>query len=389
MAADYRYRVLLWLLENNLDYVCPLPSETIRVDSAATRDKPHVVDKSRRATRKGQDEPRRGVHQAPRKGLVNLGNTCYMNAVLQAMSVIPELTTHLRAVTQASVNTRRRAHNEHLAMQQPQRRAIAASFRPTTLARGIFEELASVEPGVFRPETFVYHVWASSTYGFQRNAQQDVADFFSKLRGDISLSAGEPAEYLFRSIVRNIICHTDLSPDLLPLPNDAIAFDFQIHINAGDLQSGIERMGGEQNVEVTLRDKTKSSTCRRTTKLVSVSPVLVFQLMRFGFSGQGFKITDSFDFPFELSVSTLTDDGHSALYALQSVVVHHGASSTADGHYTSYIRPVKPGTAYSNAPWFWCNDQTVQTVTPEYMMAQTKSNAYLLFYAAVSTLSPA
>ena len=109
----------------------------------------------------------------------------------------------------------------------------------------------------------------------------------------------------------------------------------------------------------------QSSVSRKTFSVLELPDVLLIHLKRFRSTRNSVKkITTSFDFP-------LTDlQFHGQLYNLAAVVNHLG--SVSSGHYTASI--------FCNDQWFLCDDDKVSMIDSRSVVS---SNAYLLAYRPV------
>lgn len=113
--------------------------------------------------------------------------------------------------------------------------------------------------------------------------------------------------------------------------------------------------------------------CTKSLRIESLPPVLVLHIKRFSFMSRGAKITKNVDFPTEnltlKDYCTETSDSLAASYSLYAVSNHMG--SLRGGHYTAYCRhPTKKR-------WFEFNDQHVQAVQESTVGGP---EAYVLFY---------
>ena len=132
--------------------------------------------------------------------------------------------------------------------------------------------------------------------------------------------------------------------------------------------------------EATFVDDYNCSSCNvrgrgvRKTYIQKLPPVLVLHLNRFEFSVSARKKQNFVNFPLEnLSlIEHVLKDENSPLYNLCSVSNHFGTLN--GGHYTSYCKPP------CDNVWYHCNDKTVTKLrTPI-----KTSAAYLLFYDSTS-----
>lgn len=103
--------------------------------------------------------------------------------------------------------------------------------------------------------------------------------------------------------------------------------------------------------------------------------ILTIQLKRFSvnpFTGQTNKLNGSVNFPEKLNISELISDknsGEACQYRLYGVIVHEGHSCNS-GHYHAFVRN-------SNDIWYSMNDSSVHQVSLDTVLRQ---RAYILFY---------
>jgi ubiquitin carboxyl-terminal hydrolase 2/21 len=306
----------------------------------------------------------------PVAGLTNLGNTCYMNSVLQALYA----TRHLREYVTNGIET------------------------GGTLFSGLsrlFKEMGSTRSGYVNPSSFrsLFIQYQPKFRGYdQHDAQEFLRYLINGLHDEVNKAKRRPKTKLiepnssqeawnqykgviddsrlidlfvgqFSSVIKCTECYNESSCwdpfwDLsLPLPRDRIRCD-------------IEQCLKEFTAQEVLDDDEQPfcSRCkrhRRSTKRLTIqrSPqILILHLKKF--ANDGFKLSSQ-----DIKVNqNITID--SKTYYLYACVCHHGYSSRS-GHYTAYCQ--------YDSKWFHFNDERVKDVSETFSASQL-GDAYVLFY---------
>ena len=363
--------------------------------------------------------------------MTNLGNTCFVNAVLQILLKCPPVA--LFFLTDK--------HNRFECMAHAERRGGDALCNPCLACEMdlLFTQCFSGKQQPVSPHTFLHVLWATAE-SFAGYEQQDAHEFLTALLAAIdngikssppmarpamavqgydnkpivsgssssNSNNGTPAELarLFTGILRSdVTClqckrkstkfdeFHDVSIDLSRIVGGGGADDADdsYHSSLAACLKAFtrsERLGFSERCWCTncnsLQDSAKQLSFHR------LPPVLCFHLKRFRHSAQKSvpptKIEAFIDFPLHSldmgahtsqNVCAATAGGSDGsaeplperLYDLFGVAEHHGGMS--NGHYTAYVR--------SQAEWFLCDDTLV---APADESSVRNCKAYLLFYVA-------
>lgn len=305
--------------------------------------------------------PRGGKSEHLFAGIENQGNTCYLNAVLQALYHVPSFRD---AVLESA---------------PPKKRAWWRRGR-----RAAPEALSSVFGSLLHNRTASTRALTRSLRVNPRE-QQDAHEYLRLLLDYVESVAvatygGEGAWTLAVTpeeatrIGANITklrrqSFLDVSLDLRPTLKLAIASALEPEL---------------------LDDKWKTPhhgyrTATKTWKVDTLPHVLLLHLKRFGFDGSDVtKIGDPFDFPLEFNDYFGTGER----YRLHAVIVHAGDSLR--GHYYAFIDPQLDGR------WFRFDDTKVSSVEVDDMLAEARGTrsasvsvgAYLLQYIRLPAEPP-
>ena len=359
----------------------------------------------------------------PPRGMVNLGNTCFLNATLQCLLYMPSFCHSITSLPASCYDSN--GGGKHVRGQK-----ITMSLRNLSrIAHGItaMEKHEPPKTKAIAPKAIVNAITTFKTGGhrFRPGRQEDAHELLVHL-----LDAMHEGE-LFAA---GINPHSSGWRDRLPIPRlDETTFVHRIF--GGYFRSQLRcKCGYKSNTydpfldlalevskkhihsietafdEFTRKEKLdsdnrwKCSGCNKhvcPTKHLSVfrPPLsLCVHLKRFDFGGFGFgrggwgggyghrhskglsmtggggsKINKPMQFPAQLNLPL--SDSRVCEYNLTGIIVHVGNSATS-GHYTAFVK--KPGDSKTKT-WYHMDDSFVETVSEKMVLKQ--HDVYVLFYS--------
>ncbi|XP_019853089.1 PREDICTED: ubiquitin carboxyl-terminal hydrolase 36-like [Amphimedon queenslandica] len=348
-------------LDNKMDSTSDTPSTPLAVQSEIPKPKKVLFDPDCLLMNWTESRP-------IGSGLSNMGNTCFLNSVLQCLSYTPPLVNYILSGHHKNKCT----HQGFCAMCEYHSHLVRV--RKST--------------GVVKPIPIVHNLRVFAKHfrnGHQEDAHEFLRYFIDSLQR-ISLIGHQPSKLdvfskhttvihqifggYHRSQVKCLKCKRfsntydpllDISLDIKGCPSLQKALFSSIKPDLLD----------EEN-------KYACPFCKELTRAkkqltVHVLPkVLTIQLKRFEFNTMfGGKINKTVQYPEHLDMRPFMSDkeGPHEWYRLYAVLVHYGYSCHS-GHYYCYVRN-------SNGVWYSMNDSMVNQVSKATVLSQ---QAYLLFY---------
>ena len=323
-------------------------------------------------------------------GIVNLGNTCYANALLNALTKIPLCRMWMLQHPQIATNDA--THSSRCLL-------CALAYDITRLAT--MPENAPFPPSIVQ----LRRHWTDG-FLFNNTHQQDANDAFFKmldtcnnidfqalLRTEVGagvlstsrIAYTTPFWKTFGSFVREetrcnacgkqTIDHVYKSTHTVILPQTGRHLIEDVFMQ----QLGCEPLGSSHTPDRCEHDATKPeyggcnafNTRTKHTTLLHSAPVLVLHLLRFTWDREqrrAVKLETRIDF--ETVLPPITGSTH---YDLRAVVQHRGQHPTSpnSGHYTAYVRA-------ADAQWYLCDDaKSPQRCSVDDVRS---AQAYMLFY---------
>ena len=323
-------------------------------------------------------------------GLVNLGNTCFMNSAIQCLSNTLLLTDFF--LTGKFKNSINRTKVESKMV-----------IDWNNLLNGIWDENCTVSPNTFL-KIFRTLVKNKEFIGFKQNDVQEFLVFFidtlhEGLSKEVNISISGKVvnetdkmaleamktwkqhfkssyskiiELFYGQLVSTIECNDNSNISRTYDPICFFSIEIPLNINdpniydCFDLFTGSEEMTGDNRWKCDKTDELKDAT--KTIKIWSSPKILIVCFKRFH---NMIKINKLINFPLEnldLRKYCIGYNRKSAIYDLYGVSNHSGG--TMGGHYYAYCKN-------QNGNWYRYNDSSVEKidisniVTPE---------AYCLFY---------
>ncbi|XP_060933364.1 ubiquitin carboxyl-terminal hydrolase 3 [Limanda limanda] len=358
-------------------------------------------------------------------GLRNLGNTCFMNAILQSLSNIEQFSCYFKELPAVALRSGKTAGRRmyHTRSQGESTVSLVEEFRKTLCSLWQGSQTA------FSPDSLFYAIWKimPSFRGYQ---QQDAHEFMRYLldhlhrelqysrngsalpvspQDGVRLStpegkccingAASVVTSIFGGLLQNevncLICGTE-SRKFDPFLDLSLDIPSQFRQKRSKDQ--------EPGPTCTLRDCLRSFTdleeldetelyychkCKKRQKstkkfwVQTLPKVLCLHLKRFHWTAFLRNKVDTYvEFPLkglDMSGYLLEPENSvpgSCLYDLAAVVVHHG-SGVGSGHYTAY--------GSHKGGWYHFNDSTVSLTNEDTVR---KAKAYILFYVKRAGLVP-
>ncbi|XP_026741005.1 ubiquitin carboxyl-terminal hydrolase 3-like isoform X2 [Trichoplusia ni] len=328
-------------------------------------------------------------------GLKNLGNTCFMNAVLQSLNNIQEFSCYFSQLPSLEIKTNGRKvyHSRSYTRQEMHDVVMAEELRKVLINLNS----GCGSKGAISPECLFLVIW-KVVPRFRGYQQQDAHEFLrymlDRLHTELQqLLPGERAASAsivtavfggtLQSEVRCLACGTDskkFDPFLdlsLELPETGR------HDAPVSLTDCLASFVQVEELADTERYFCSSCKCKqKSTKqfwIRRLPNVLCLHLKRFRWHNYfRTKVDTSISFPLRsldmsgFVLSNVPDTRRSGLgnnlYDLAAVIVHHG-SGAGSGHYTAF--------AINEEQWFHFNDQTVRAAEAA---AVAGCKPYILFY---------
>ncbi|XP_047322392.1 ubiquitin carboxyl-terminal hydrolase 20-like [Impatiens glandulifera] len=303
-------------------------------------------------------------------GFANLGNTCFLNAVLQCFTHTVPLIQGLQSVDHVKPCE---SYNEGFCLM-------------CTLLYHIDDAVAAVGR-VVSPWKLVKNLSYISS-DFDRFQQEDAHEFLqcflARLESCVPSTDGFLDE---KSIVKQVFGGSLVSRiQCCECGHCSDTFEpmIDLSIEIGNVDSLLNALESFTDVEMIEVADTRF-TCESCKEVVSIekqlelenSPsIAAFHLKRFKNDGSYVdKIDKHVKFPLELDLSPYTRNSDMELkYYLYAIVVHEGTAFGC-GHYYSCVR-------FSPDEWYKMDDSRVTRVKEEVVLSE---EAYILFYAKMGT----
>jgi len=330
-------------------------------------------------------------------GLKNLGNTCYMNSVVQCLSSTVPLARYftsgeyLRHLNSRSMNRRPEEVAKELGfllkvLWSGQYRSVSPSDFKAAVGRFASQFAGYSQQDAHEFLMFFMDGIHEDTNRIQKRTpmieqnNDNVPDSISSVNAwkDYAKNNDSIVVNLFQGQFRSTVCcktcgKKSVTFDVfscLPLEltsQRACTLDDCIRAFTKP-----EMIGGYDSWKCTMCKTYREAT--KTIELWKLPPVIVFQLKRFSSDGRWHnKIQAKVDFPIsDLSMSQylVGSDSKFTTYNLYGIVNHYG--SFESGHYTSYC--------LNQQSWYCFDDNVVSSISKGKLKSPA---AYLLFYTAV------
>lgn len=290
-------------------------------------------------------------------GLVNSGNTCYMNSFLQMLFHLKAFVKSIFLIDLRSEITQNHLENCHSSGKD----SIILAFQE------LFFDMEERQKSSIKTETL------QQSFGWNKsNAwyQQDTHEFYCLLMEAIEKKArqyGSPniVSGLFQGeLLQYIQCkHIQFKSERKELFKD-----IQVRVQeCSSLQESLKIL--TEPVELTgdnqymTDDRFGKQDALKGITFISLPDVLIIHLERYAYdpeSNRNFKIMSKYEFPVDLDMgpySTLKDNTEFSLF---SILVHAGESINS-GHYYGFTRT-------EEGQWIMLNDQSVHEVDLDYVL---------------------
>lgn len=294
-------------------------------------------------------------------GLVNLGNACFMNSILQCLFYTPPLANYLLSTDHPHLHAKFCALCElkALALQMHPAATIAPQEQPCSVSpSGMFALMSYIIPH-FAPHT-----------------QQDAKEYFDLLTDALEtcLAITGHSDTAISHIFRGRLESSNTCPNCMHSsktfdPFFSISLDVRVDsiVSALEEFTKLETMADELYCDMC---KKAFKGVRKQLKFDYLPPILVIHVKSYVLNNDHtslLKINRHISFSFELLVP-----GNQASFSLYAMVVHQGQTMNS-GHYYSFVKA-------PNDLWYEMNDSNVHQVDPETVLAQ---QAYILFYQKI------
>ena len=284
-------------------------------------------------------------------GFINKGNTCYANAILQVLSVLPSL--WIRVPSESS------------------------SLSPLLKSIALNMKIKSRSNKPVDPSNFLWalsrKISESRHVPFNFNSQQDAAEVLQFVIDELKGTSVAASDLISNTIRINISCNQCFCFSAKEEKLDILTIPLSPNIN-----SSFSKFLKPEILESENKWFCPSCNCltesTRETSIIGSSSILVIQLSRFSTShSRLLKDPRVFNCSPELELKvpiTVEDEvSFSSKYSLVASINHSGTLDQV--HYWAVVKDSNRG------DWLSCNDKVVLTV-PQHSLNNTTS--YILFY---------
>ncbi|CAD8178589.1 unnamed protein product [Paramecium octaurelia] len=275
-------------------------------------------------------------------GIINNAATCYMNSVFQILFNLGIFQKHVYSIESQQ-------HNQF----------------PCTL-QSLFYNLKHSKIAISTQEIIKSFKWDVD----QQAIQQDVQEFIMELLKALGTKAPQienEINNLFQGILENHITN-----QLFDNINQEQFMDIQLNITKS-LRESLDLFIENESLDAYTHEEFGKQEAVKFHKFKKLPPILVINLKRYQFDGQGFtKIHDSFQYDNIINFKDYLIDKEDKFYELYAVLVHRGEAIN-HGHYYCYIKPFS-----QSQQWFKFDDKFVTRATQKEVFQNNFGGQYQL-----------